>query len=115
MAKKEFKGGFATVLGEGSKKKDEKKSAGGRPRLNRPAPAITSEAGTKPGETRWTTIITLEKLEQLKALANWDRIPIKELMDGVVEQYLGKRSSDLKEAMKIFKSKRAPRNRDVSV
>lgn len=63
MTKKDFKGGLNTLLG------------------GQQTEESTSKKGTKPTETRATFIVQDETLEKLKAIAYWDRLLIKEVVE----------------------------------
>ena len=69
------------VLGTDLKRptKPEEKNKGGRPKTNFKTVENASEKGTKEGETRATVIINKEILRDIKALAYWERLPIKDI------------------------------------
>lgn len=90
MAKKTFKGGLGSLLGEDTKKVTRKKETRGRPRTNFKKVDSTSEEGTKVGETRATFILNKENLDKLKSLAYWERLSIKEVVAEMVQQYIDK-------------------------
>jgi len=48
----------------------------------------TSQKGLKDGWTRDTFILRREYLEKIKALAYWERISIKEVIDEALGSYL---------------------------
>ena len=51
-------------------------------------PIKTTQRGLNDGWTRATFILKKNHLEQLKALAYWERRTIKEVMDEALEGYL---------------------------
>jgi len=69
MAKKTFKGGLGSLLGEEAKTVTRKKETRGRPRTNFKKVERSAEEGTKEGEMRYTILINIETLEKLKAIA----------------------------------------------
>jgi hypothetical protein len=114
MAKKNFKAGgyMGTLLGdvkesgklEQGRLRDkieafkEKKIAtrqGGRPKTRTDAEAST---GCKPGEVRAAFIVNKQLLEQIKGIAHWERIMIKEVFNRALtrelELYLKKQGLD---------------------
>ncbi len=100
MAKKDFKGGLSSLLGENKStkvntpKEDEQKEIvsskrnRGRPKTVYKEITKSSQEGTKEGETRATFIVKESKLEKLKSLAYWERMQIKEVINDVIEQYI---------------------------
>jgi hypothetical protein len=48
-----------------------------------------SERGTKPGETRATFIVNEELLTEVKFIAHWDRISIKDFVNEALEKAAG--------------------------
>ncbi len=73
MSKKNFSGGLGSLLGEQPEQ--------GR---GKPSPRIitkSSQKGTREGETRATFVVNEELLEKVKAIAYWDRISIKEVLN----------------------------------
>ncbi len=77
MRKKDFRGGLNTLLGED---KD--------PEINKTEITKTSQIGTKPGETRATFIINEDTLEDLKALAWYERKTIKQVLNEALQGYI---------------------------
>ena len=90
MAKKTFKGGIDNLLGEGTKVKaptsKEVVKPVGRPKTQFKEITKSSQEGTKENETRATFIVREELLEKLKAIAYWDRVLIKEVIDKALEE-----------------------------
>lgn len=81
MSKKDFTGGLSSLLGE----IPEKTTNRGRPKVSTKITAKASEEGTKPGETRATFIVSKEILDKLKAMAYWDRMMIKDVVNNALE------------------------------
>ena len=77
----------------------------GRPKTNLREITKTSQIGTKAGETRATFIMNEEQLENIKAIAYWDRVSIKDVLCHAIDDYLSKKKSDLSKARNAFKSK----------
>jgi hypothetical protein len=76
MNKKNFSGGLNSLLGE----QPEKKKVG-RPTTQFKEVTKSSQEGTKEGETRATFIVNEELLDKLKAVAYWDRLRIKDVIN----------------------------------
>lgn len=102
MAGKTFKGGMDSLLG-GAKDSTKKR---GRPKVNVREITKTSQAGTKPGETRATFIMNEDQLEKVKAIAYWDRVSIKDVLSHALDDYLAKKKSDLSKAISAYKGKK---------
>ena|ERR1039458_2052533 len=114
MSKKNFSGGLNSLLGEQptktTKKKEREASKGeleafkvavqngkldhlikrGRPVTQTKEITKTSQVGTKENETRATFIVNEDLLEKLKAIAYWDRVLIKELINSALEETVTK-------------------------
>lgn len=93
MAKKDFKGGLSSLLGDNKPKPIQETETKEIPKKGRPKTVTktitkTSQNGTKNGETRATFIVKEEQLDKLKALAYWERIQIKEVIHNVIEKYI---------------------------
>ena len=86
MSKKRL--GVEALLGEGSHTTTKKKI--GRPRTQTKEVTKSSQEGTISGETRATFIVNEEALEKLKRKAYWDRILIKEVLAGMIEDGIAK-------------------------
>lgn len=73
MSKKSFSSGLDSLLGDNIKEKEQKK----------PVKEVfkTSQIGTLETETRATFIVNEELLEKIKAIAYWDRLLIKEIIN----------------------------------
>lgn len=53
----------------------------------------TSQLGTKQGETRATFIVSEELLEEIKSVAYWDRVTIKDIVCNALREFLEKKRS----------------------
>ena len=85
MSKKNFTGGLSSLLGE-----QPDKPKRGRPVTQTKEITKSSQEGTKENETRATFIINEELLEKLKAIAYWDRILIKEVLNTALQEAVTK-------------------------
>lgn len=101
---KNFKGGMDSLLGEATGKGAPKR---GRPKTNFKVVTKTSQEGTKAGETRATFIVNEDQLEQVKALAHWERISIKEVLAQAIESHLSAKRRELNKAMDSYKGKKS--------
>ena len=101
MNKKTFTGGLNSLLGdnykttikapETQKKEIENKRAKvGRPITQFKEITKSSQEGTKENETRATFIVNEDLLEKLKAIAYWDRVLIKEVINTALEDAISK-------------------------
>lgn len=99
--KKNFTGGLNTLLGEKQEATGTKKR--GRPQSNFKEVTKTSQKGTKEKETRATFVINEELLEQVKTIAYWDRVLIKDVLNRAliveIEKYI-KKNGELKQIPK---------------
>ncbi len=85
MSKKNFTGGLNSLLGETSEKPKR-----GRPKTSTRIAEKTSQEGTKENETRATFIVKEDLLEKLKAMAYWDRVMIKEVINTALQEAVDK-------------------------
>ena len=94
---KSFKGGLDSLIGgktTSTKKSTAAKAAvvqkkkPGRPRTSTKVPKDTTEEGTKEGEKRATFIVREDLLEKVKAIAYWDRVKIKDVMDAAMDKHI---------------------------
>jgi hypothetical protein len=85
MSKKSFTGGLNTLLGD---QQEEPKR--GRPKTSTKTITKSSQKGTKEKETRATFIVNEEVLDKLKAIAYWDRLLIKEVVDKALQDAVSK-------------------------
>ena len=85
MSKKNFTGGLNSLLGD-----QPEKPKRGRPVTQTKEITKSSQEGTKENETRATFIVNEELLEKLKAIAYWDRVMIKEVINNALEDAVAK-------------------------
>lgn len=88
MSKKNFTGGLSSLLGESNQ--EDKTTNVGRPKTQFKEITKSSQEGTKENETRATFIINEELLEKLKAIAYWDRILIKDVVNTALQDIVNK-------------------------
>ena len=94
MSKKNFTGGLSSLLGD-----QPEKPKRGRPVTQTKEITKSSQEGTKENETRATFIINEELLEKLKAIAYWDRLLIKDVVNTALQETVAKyekKSGDIK-------------------
>jgi hypothetical protein len=94
MSKKNFTGGLNSLLGD-----QQEKPKRGRPVTQTKEITKSSQEGTKENETRATFIINEELLEKLKAIAYWDRVLIKDVINTALQETVAKyekKSGDIK-------------------
>ena len=84
MSKKNFTGGLNSLLGDNDKPKR------GRPKTSTREITKSSQEGTKENETRATFIINEELLDKLKAIAYWDRVLIKDVVNIALQDRVDK-------------------------
>ena len=93
MTKKEFKTGLNALLGDtgtaAAPPTEEKQS---RKEITK-----TTQEGTYEGDIRATFILNEAKLEKLKALAYWERITQKDLIDQAIDMLLKSKDPELLE------------------
>jgi hypothetical protein len=85
MSKKSFSGGLNSLLGD-----QPEKPKRGRPVTQTKEITKSSQEGTKENETRATFIMNEELLEKLKAIAYWDRVLIKEVINTALQEAISK-------------------------
>jgi len=85
MSKKNFTGGLNSLLGD-----QPEKPKRGRPVTQTKEITKSSQEGTKENETRATFIINEELLEKLKAIAYWDRVLIKDVVNTALQETVAK-------------------------
>jgi len=101
MSKKNFTGGLNSLLGDTSQTKikspeqrknerEEEKRKVGRPVTQFKEITKSSQEGTKENETRATFIVNEDLLEKLKAIAYWDRLLIKDVINTAFEDAINK-------------------------
>jgi len=96
MSKKDFSGGLSTVLGE------DKAPETTRRGITKRGVTKTSQIGTKPNETRATFIVNEDTLENLKALAWYERKTIKQVLNEALEGHF-KGIKNIKEVKSLYK------------
>ena len=89
MSKKNFTGGLSSLLGETNK--EDKATKVGRPKTQFKEITKSSQEGTKENETRATFIVNEELLDKLKAIAYWDRVLIKDVVNSALQEAIDKR------------------------
>lgn len=86
MSKKNFTGGLNSLLGD-----QPDKPKRGRPVTQTKEITKSSQEGTKENETRATFIINEELLDKLKAIAYWERVLIKDVVNTALQEYVDKK------------------------
>ena len=107
--KKSFSAGLGSLLGEQPKANSQeqqapKRATAGRPVTNKKEITKTSQEGTKSGETRATFIVKEDLLEDLKAIAFWDRVLIKDVVNRALAAEVAKYKADHKSIKPIPRS-----------
>ena len=98
MSKKNFTGGLNSLLGD-----QPEKPKRGRPVTQTKEITKSSQEGTKENETRATFIINEELLDKLKAIAYWDRVLIKDVVNTALQETVAKyekKNGDIKQIPK---------------
>ena len=85
MSKKNFTGGLNSLLGD-----QPEAPKRGRPVTQTKEITKSSQEGTKENETRATFIINEELLEKLKAIAYWERLLIKDVVNTALQDTIAK-------------------------
>ena len=85
MSKKSFTGGLNSLLGD-----QPENPKRGRPTTTFKEITKSSQEGTKENETRATFIVNEELLDKLKAIAYWDRIRIKDVVNNALQEAVAK-------------------------
>lgn len=85
MSKKNFTGGLDSLLGD-----QPEKPKRGRPKTSTREITKSSQEGTKENETRATFIVKEDILEKLKAIAYWDRVLIKDVVNTALQETVAK-------------------------
>lgn len=85
MSKKDFTGGLNSLLGD-----QPEKPKRGRPVTQTKEITKSSQEGTKDNETRATFIVNEELLDKLKAIAYWDRVLIKDVVNTALQEIVAK-------------------------
>lgn len=108
--KKSFSAGLGSLLGEQPKGNSQEqqqapvRSTRGRPATNKKEITKTSQEGTKSGETRATFIVKEDLLEDLKAIAFWDRVLIKDVVNRALAAEVAKYKAAHKSIKPISRS-----------
>lgn len=89
MSKKDFTGGLDSLLG-GSVTPPEKADPKPRPGTAKKKAEKPPKEATRQPETRATFIIKEETLTKLKAIAYWDRVLIKDVINEALEAHVNK-------------------------
>lgn len=114
MAKKSFRGGLDSLLESTSEEevtststKVAQKLLDGLDEIEQPARGLPRRKdGTLPGETRATFIMKEDILEKLKALAYWERLQIKDLVEEMVVSYIdAKDNSYMKKVLTEYRKR----------
>jgi len=98
MSKKNFSGGLNSLLGEQPEKPKK-----GRPVTQTKEVTKSSQEGTKENEVRATFIVREDLLEKLKAIAYWDRLLIKEVVNTALQEAIDKYEKNNGEIKPILK------------
>jgi len=85
MSKKNFTGGLNSLLGDQTEKPKR-----GRPVTQTKEITKSSQEGTKENETRATFIVNEDLLEKVKAIAYWERLLFKEVINTALEETVAK-------------------------
>ena len=88
MAKKSFSGGLNSLLGDAPK--GEAAPVVAEPKAPKKEITKTSQIGTKEKETRATFIVNEDLLDKMKALAYWDRVLIKDIINQALEEHIAR-------------------------
>ncbi len=93
MSKKSF--GLDSLLGDKPEIKKAVTAQGAKKKVGRPVTQFkeitkSSQEGTKENETRATFIINEELLDKLKAIAYWDRVLIKDVINTALQEAVAK-------------------------
>lgn len=87
MPKKNFVGGVSSLMGD--KPNSPKR---GRPITQTKEITKSSQEGTKENETRATFIVNEELLDKIKAIAYWDRVLVKDVLNTALQEYVDKKN-----------------------
>jgi hypothetical protein len=98
MSKKNFTGGLNSLLGD-----QPDKPKRGRPVTQTKEITKSSQEGTKRKETRATFIVNEDLLDKVKAIAYWDRVLIKDVINTALQRTVAeyeKKSGAIKPILK---------------
>jgi hypothetical protein len=90
MSKKNFTGGLSSLLGD-----QPDKPKRGRPITQTKEITKSSQEGTKKNETRATFIVDEDLLDKLKAIAYWERVLIKDVVNRALRDAITKYTNDV--------------------
>jgi hypothetical protein len=85
MSKKNFTGGLGSLLGD-----EPETPKRGRPVTQNKEITKSSQEGTRESETRATFIVNEELLDKVKAIAYWERLLIKDVLNTALEDAIAK-------------------------
>jgi hypothetical protein len=115
MGKKSFAGGLnslleSTVIEEENEGEIESpsmlKQKRGRPRTSFKTITKATQEGTREGEERATFIVRIALIEKIKAVAFWDRMQIKDVVNNALETYLRQKGEKhVDQALQAFRKK----------
>ena len=91
MSKKDFKGGLDSLLQPTTATEPEETpqpKKAGRPKTSTRQITKSSQETTKEGETRATFIVKEDLLEKVKAVAYWERVMIKDIVNTALQDYI---------------------------
>jgi hypothetical protein len=112
MAKKSFSEGLNSLL-ESTIPEDEIENSSisfkpkrGRPRTSFKTITKASQEGTREGEERATFIVRIPLIEKVKAVAFWDRMQIKDVVNNALEAYLNQKGEKhVNQALQAFRKR----------
>lgn len=87
MSKKSF--GLGSLLGD-----QPETAKRGRPVTQTKEITKSSQEGTKENETRATFIVNEELLDKIKAIAYWDRVLVKDVLNSALQEYVDKKKPE---------------------
>ena len=87
-SKKDFTGGLSSLIGDTSTSEPEVVKPVGRPVTQTKEITKTSQIGTREEETRATFIVNEGLLDRIKAIAYWDRVQIKDVVDEALTAFV---------------------------
>jgi hypothetical protein len=113
MAKKSFSEGLNSLLESTVEEENEIESSSalfrqkrGRPRTSFKTITKATQEGTKEGEERATFIVRIPLIEKIKAVAFWDRMQIKDVVNNALEAYLNQKGEKhVSQALQAFRKK----------
>lgn len=103
MSKKNFSGGLSSLLGDNNISTSAQTVENVVVEKTKKTITKTSQEGTKENETRATFIVNETILEKIKAVAYWERILLKDVINTAIQDYITKyekKSGEIKEVPK---------------